>query len=1260
MMKKISLLAALGLLVLAACTKDPLPAEQPEPVVGKPAFTATTETAVTKTALSGSDAEGYSVLWQNGDRIMIADAAGHAGEYSTNSTEEKGDFAFVSGSGTESVTGPYRAWYPAILYNGGTPSLPVEQHYTTNNIVESPMYASGGSRSLEFKNLCGIVRLNLSTDDDVMVKSVKLHADQGMSGAYTISSDAAVISSGTAGVTLDCGGGVAVGGESVPFHIAVPAGTYTNLSITVTTTAGARQTRISKSGIKVTRSRITEITLPFNSLDQVPTDLSAKATANTYIVPAAGAYKFKATVKGNGGLDPLTGTTATTIDPAGIAGVKVLWELYGQGRAVRYGDEGYDIWYSDGYVYFTTPEVFVPGDACVAIYDSSGNVLWSWVIWATPTPGMVMYNGNYFMDRNLGGIEVGNCMRGFLYQWGRKDAFSAANGGYEVYPYVPVASSVFDWVRGLQSMDYTVAHPTTWIRYPSGSSSGTWTNEDVSKKLWRADEKTIYDPCPAGWRVPTKENISGISGLPATGIGGGYDPSEYYQGFGNPGIGYYWTASTNGGSDDYAYAFCNDGRNIQHWSQGEGYAIRPVEDVATRDLADYTDLSANGTANSYVIHEPGKYRFKATVKGNGGGNAYSGISQTTAANTISSATVLWSSYGNLNTPAANSFISHIFYMDEYVCFVTNVVFAEGNAGVAIMNSSNQILWSWHIWFESDDLDALAQAWPGGPVFMDRNLGATSNAYENDTDTYDYGLIYQWGRKDPFMNKGMFRSNTSNTDPPYRVAGRDHILMNGRMSVAQSILSPTQYAMTGESRWTEDSQQGKDNLWQSNKTIFDPCPPGWKVPVQLDIADDFMEALFAQDYNENGYSVSLPDSEQAWLPAASYRPGSSILYYYQGGNYQTLSNEYAQSYQLHSGVLHQWLVNGAFGWRRLRVKPDYSWIDQDWKGLYNLDQDMNIGNPTQTTEYTTGMKVLRSALYSVRCVREDSQRTVPESVSLNITSQTVYVGDQLQLVATVSPSDAVRKGVTWTIEAGGGVSVDQNGLVTVLERVPPDYVSATVKATTYNGKTASCVLTIQKPAFTAVDLGLPSGKKWANMNIGATTPHEVGYYIAWGETNKKSSGQQYEWSNYKYGTGQTALTKYNSTDQIQVLELSDDAARYLRSSPWRTPTVAEWQELFNYNYTNWEWVTRSYLGFSVSGYLVTSKANGNWIFLPATGYKYGSSNVANGDQGMYMTSNVEKYGLYPYAYASYFSLTSSEQLKRTWIRCNGLAIRAIQD
>ena len=140
---------------------------------------------------------------------------------------------------------------------------------------------------------------------------------------------------------------------------------------------------------------------------------------------------------------------------------------------------------------------------------------------------------------------------------------------------------------------------------------------------------------------------------------------------------------------------------------------------------------------------------------------------------------------------------------------------------------------------------------------------------------------------------------------------------------------------------------------------------------------------------------------------------------------------------------------------------------------------------------------------------------------------------------------------------------------------------------------------------AVDLGL--SVKWGSCNIGATTPEEYGNYYAWGETETKS---KYYWSTYKYCNGsETTMTKYctNSsygyngfTDNKTVLDLSDDAARVKLGGSWRMPTDAEWTELRN-NCT-WTWTTQN----GVNGYKVTSKTNGNSIFLPAAGYRYGPS------------------------------------------------------
>lgn len=311
---------------------------------------------------------------------------------------------------------------------------------------------------------------------------------------------------------------------------------------------------------------------PFVPVDPVP------GSANTFMITEGGTFRFDATVKGNGARDPMTGERATRIDKAKIAGVKVLWELYECGRAIKHDGNAYAVSYADGTVTLETPDEFTSGAACVAIYDAAETILWSWIIWTTPEPGIKEHNGKEFMDRNLGAVNAGNCMRGFLFEWGRKDGFSAANGGYQVYPYVPIAKEVFTHETGPKTMEESIAHPTVWYR-GGGTYNYSWMPQpEFTLKPWRDREKTIYDPCPEGWRIPTSAELRSISGMPNTGIGGGYDPNEYYQGFGNPGTGYYWSSSSDNGSDMRAYAFVNDGRNIQHWGHDQGYAIRCVRE----------------------------------------------------------------------------------------------------------------------------------------------------------------------------------------------------------------------------------------------------------------------------------------------------------------------------------------------------------------------------------------------------------------------------------------------------------------------------------------------------------------------------------------------------------------------------------------------------------------------------------------------------------------------------------------------------------
>ena len=151
----------------------------------------------------------------------------------------------------------------------------------------------------------------------------------------------------------------------------------------------------------------------------------------------------------------------------------------------------------------------------------------------------------------------------------------------------------------------------------------------------------------------------------------------------------------------------------------------------------------------------------------------------------------------------------------------------------------------------------------------------------------------------------------------------------------------------------------------------------------------------------------------------------------------------------------------------------------------------------------------------------------------------------------------------------------------------------------------------------VDLGL--SVKWATFNVGATKPEEYGDYFAWGETEPK---EVYDWSTYKWCNGSaTTLTKYctdgsyGTVDNKTQLELSDDAARANWGGDWRMPTETEFTELCK-NCT-WTWTTQN----GVNGYKMTSKSNGNSIFLPATGCRYGSSLNDAGSLGGYWSSSL---------------------------------------
>ncbi len=159
-------------------------------------------------------------------------------------------------------------------------------------------------------------------------------------------------------------------------------------------------------------------------------------------------------------------------------------------------------------------------------------------------------------------------------------------------------------------------------------------------------------------------------------------------------------------------------------------------------------------------------------------------------------------------------------------------------------------------------------------------------------------------------------------------------------------------------------------------------------------------------------------------------------------------------------------------------------------------------------------------------------------------------------------------------------------------------------------------------YEAVDLGL--SVKWAAYNVGATKPEEYGGYYAWGETEEKEdySWETYKWCNGSYDTMTKYCTNsdYGTVDNKTVLDPEDDVATVKWGGDWRMPTQAEQDELRN-NCT-WQWTTLN----GVNGYCVTGP-NGNSIFLPAAGYRDGTSLYYEGSYGHYWSSTPLEYNSY---------------------------------
>ena len=379
---------------------------------------------------------------------------------------------------------------------------------------------------------------------------------------------------------------------------------------------------------------------------------------------------------------------------------------------------------------------------------------------------------------------------------------------------------------------------------------------------------------------------------------------------------------------------------------GKVYHVTPEQLTIAPEDALTVNLSANGTANTYIVSYPATtYTFDATVKGNGVERSFSWSESdgtpiirgyTSAELEIAPASVglVWyntpktaGGYENVSPVDINS----VSYDSEtgMARFTTPAEFVVGNVLLAAYDADGTILWSWNIWAAGEGYDADAASKPvaNGYVMMDRNLGAAAGPEVRGTsdEAKAMGNYYQWGRKDPFPAAAEYVSvsgvtggdrswglpthtpveayrQTSDkqtldftdlifgTDAASNCRPLSTILGTGFTvdeAVAESVKYPYRWMSWSGSNsdkdnynWTRSDLSGMENgrswkyLWgnpdkdpqdeasDNDKTIFDPCPPGWKVmPRAAWSFADLNDVSGWHGYYSSSMDIYVPDSGQ---------------------------------------------------------------------------------------------------------------------------------------------------------------------------------------------------------------------------------------------------------------------------------------------------------------------------------------------------------------------------------------------------------------
>ena len=327
-----------------------------------------------------------------------------------------------------------------------------------------------------------------------------------------------------------------------------------------------------------------------------------------------------------------------------------------------------------------------------------------------------------------------------------------------------------------------------------------------------------------------------------------------------------------------------------------------------------------------------------------------------------------------------------------------------------------------------------------------------------------------------------------------------------------------------------------------------------------------------------------------------------------------------------------------------------------------DVTVFVSCKTNTTyeDRTATVTIIMEELSQTVTVRQPANLGVvlpQQFFDLQASDETIEVEIKANVQYSVSTS------VGW-IKQIGTKALSSNILVfSIEENMTYDPREGSIFINPQDGNTQKQIISVRQAARQIpepINMGL--SVKWGSFNLGATKPEEYGDYFAWGETSPKYN---YSFSTYKWCNGErTGITKYypiedrymwggtGGPDLKGQLELNDDAAHIILSENWRIPTFEEWQELIR-NCT-WSWIHQN----GVGGLLVTSKKNGNSIFLPGGGRTQSTGAFSNVGSGCYWTSTILK-GDDPST--ARMALLTPDNVSLSWsVRAMGLSVRPVTE